>query len=250
MAAADPKFETEDTILRGRVRVLQPKVGARFTSDPILLADFVVRTCAIAAKDVCDLGAGSGVLGLVLATLDSRLHVLGVELQANLVALAERSARLNGLSERVQFRCEDIRKLRRTSKRGCDLVVANPPYYEDGGGTPAGSKARLLARQGAGGTIEIFIAAAARVSSPRGSLAMVFPATRLHDLYAALEAAKFRVRRMRLVHPRSAKPATRVLLLAQRTGPRTQLLVDPPLVLHEGNGWSDEAKRIFGEASR
>src|SRR5262247_2661377 len=103
--------ETVDAILRGRVRVVQPKEGPRFAVDPVLLADFVVRGCGVRAETACDLGAGTGVLGLVLAALDGRVRVTGIEMQPQLAALAEKSIALSGQGERVRIEKADLRQV-------------------------------------------------------------------------------------------------------------------------------------------
>jgi tRNA1(Val) A37 N6-methylase TrmN6 len=93
------------------------------------------------------------------------------------------------------------------------------------------------------------VAAARRLLSPRGRLALIYPADRLLDLATALAGAGFRMRTLRLVHPRAQKPAARVLVLAQQ-GVRARGLVHPPLYVHEGNAWSTEARAILdGTAS-
>jgi tRNA1Val (adenine37-N6)-methyltransferase len=58
--------ETCDAILGGRVRVIQPRGGYRFSVDAILLACFV----STRGRDrVLDLGAGTGVISLAIAAL-------------------------------------------------------------------------------------------------------------------------------------------------------------------------------------
>jgi tRNA1Val (adenine37-N6)-methyltransferase len=230
--------ETVDAILRGRVRVVQPAVGPRFAVDPVLLADFVVRGCGVHAKTACDLGAGSGVLGLVLATLDPRVRVTGIEVQPELATLAKRSAQLSGLAERVRIETADLRNARGRY----ELVVANPPYHA--GGRISARPSRAMAHHEISCTIDDVVAAARRLLAPRGRLAVVWPADRLFDLTTALANAKFRLRTLRMVHPRTYRPAARVLALAQ-LGVRATTSVLPPLVLHEGQGFSAEAAAIL-----
>jgi tRNA1(Val) A37 N6-methylase TrmN6 len=54
--------ETLDTFYRGRIRVLQPKKGYRFSVDAPLLADFI-RTRA--GDEALELGTGSGIISLL-----------------------------------------------------------------------------------------------------------------------------------------------------------------------------------------
>ena len=50
---------------------------------------------------VCDLGAGTGLLGLLLLAREPSLQVTNVELQESAVELARQNAALNGLSDRI-----------------------------------------------------------------------------------------------------------------------------------------------------
>jgi tRNA1(Val) A37 N6-methylase TrmN6 len=224
------------------VRVLQPASGPRFTTDPILLADFVIRSCGIRPRLACDAGAGTGVLGLALAALDRNVRVSGLEIQPHLAAMAGRSAVLSGLASRVEVQAVDVR-VAPVPRGGYDLIVANPPYFADAGELPS-QRALALAHHEVSLTLEELVAAARRLAAPRGRLALVYPAERLQELLAALAAGRFRMRTLRLVHPRAGRKAARLLALAQ-LGVRARLSVLAPLVLHEGAGWSTEAAAIL-----
>ena len=61
---------------------------------------------------VCDLGSGTGLLGLLLFQRQRALSVTGVELLPDAVRLAEQAAARNGLADRLIFRRGDLRKIR------------------------------------------------------------------------------------------------------------------------------------------
>src|SRR6202035_1807225 len=82
-----------DAILGGRIQVIQPREGYRFSVDSILLARFVsVRR----GDSVLELGAGSGVISLAIAALHRPREIVAIEIQSELVAMIQRSAQLNG----------------------------------------------------------------------------------------------------------------------------------------------------------
>src|ERR1700730_7686361 len=85
--------ETCDAILGGRIRVIQPRDGYRFSVDSILLARFV----SVRGRDrVLELGAGSGVISLAIAALHQPREIVAIEIQPELVAMIDRGAQLNG----------------------------------------------------------------------------------------------------------------------------------------------------------
>ena len=84
---------TIDDFLGGKVKLKQPKVGYRATSDAILVA------AAVDAKphdSVLDVGCGTGIVGLSIAARVRDIYVTGLEIQTQLAALARENAILNG----------------------------------------------------------------------------------------------------------------------------------------------------------
>src|SRR5260221_10471067 len=118
--------ETRDTILGGRLILIQPKRGYRFSVEAILLGRFA----RAGTRDrVFELGAGCGVVSILIAALARPREVVAVELQPHLAGLIARNAVLNDL-ESVSAVCADIRsrKIQHVEPASFDLIVANPPY--------------------------------------------------------------------------------------------------------------------------
>src|ERR1700743_84928 len=89
---------TEDALLGGRVRLLQPRRGYRVAIDAVLLA---AATPAKARDSVLDLGAGAGAVGLCRAARVPQCRVTCLDLQPNLTALAHQNVETNGMAGRV-----------------------------------------------------------------------------------------------------------------------------------------------------
>ncbi len=238
---------TCDPILRGRLTLFQPKVGYRFSLDPLLLADFVGPA---PLGRVADLGAGVGIVGLTLAKNDPAAPLTLVELQPRLAALCRKNAAHNGLSERVTVVQGDLLAAS-TQKQlpgaGFDLVASCPPYYPlgQGGVNPDGEEA--IARHELRLPLPDLIRAARRLIGFRGRLAVVYPSNRLPELLAAMLSCGLQPTRLRLVHPHEGEPAQRVLVEAQK-GARAQLAIEPPLYVRNADGsYTAEARRALGE---
>src|ERR1700755_3527681 len=90
---------TEDALLGGRVRLLQPRQGYRVAVDAVLLAAAVHPA---AGERVLDLGAGVGAVGLCLAKRVSDCTIVGLELQPALAELGQRNATRNGFAGRLR----------------------------------------------------------------------------------------------------------------------------------------------------
>ncbi len=252
--AADLEGLSRDPILRGRLALWQPRAGYRFSIDPILLAEFAALP---SLGRVVDIGAGCGIVGLLLATRDAAAQVTLVELQPRLATLCRRNAIENQLASRVKVVQGDIRSpALRSDLAGAsyDLVVSCPPYYVLGRGGVNPTDEEAIARHEVHLPLADLVRAARRLLRPRGRFVVVYPTPRLPELFVALAEQHLTPTRLRIVHPYADEPGQRVLLEAQK-GARSSLVIEPPLYLRSrsvpspggGGDYTDEAKRILGD---
>src|SRR5256885_11032317 len=83
---------TEDTLLGGRVTLIQPRRGFRSSLDPVLLAAFLAPPFG----RFLDIGCGTGALSLLLLARDPSATGVAVEVQPRLPPLAVRGRDVNG----------------------------------------------------------------------------------------------------------------------------------------------------------
>src|SRR5215468_7570247 len=152
--------ETEDAILGGEIKIVQPRNGYRFSIDSILLARFAtVRT----RDRVLELGAGCGVVSLVIAATAHPREILAIEIQPMMAEMVGRNAHRNRFLN-VQCICADITasKIAGVSPASFDVVVANPPYHARSTGHESPDRSRRQARGGGGASLRQFVSAARR----------------------------------------------------------------------------------------
>ncbi len=246
MNETDDIAVSEDGLLDGRVRLLQPRGGYRAAIDPVLLA--AAARPGPEAR-VLDLGCGTGAAALCLAARCPGVRVLGVESQPAYAALARRSAALSGLAERLTVVEGDARDPRSLPPawRPFDWAIANPPYFLDG--PPAPDAGRARAHHGGAADLGAWVAAAAKALKPRGGLALVHQAERLDDALAALAAAGFGAVEVIPLWPKAGRVAKRVLVRGEK-GRKTRMSLLPGLVLHREDGnFTAAARRILFEAA-
>lgn len=230
---------SEDTLLGGRVRLLQPRQGFRAAIDPVLLAAFIP---AHPGEAVLEAGCGSGAAFLCLAARIPGITVTALERDPRLTALAARNATLNQVPATIH-----TADLTESPELGAvDHAFANPPYWP--GGTPSPDAARRQAAH-----VETPLSEWVRVlATPlrrRGSLSLVLPATRWSEAGATLRAAGFGALRLLPLWPRAGSPAKRILLQGRRDarGPDEVL---PGLVLHgAGTTYTAAAEAVLRDAS-
>src|SRR5260370_32893201 len=93
-ATSHSENETQDTILDGSITLIQPKHGYRFSIEAILLGRFAR---ANTRDRVLELGAGCGVISIMMATLYHLREVVAIEIQPPLADMIARSAATNQL---------------------------------------------------------------------------------------------------------------------------------------------------------
>ncbi|MDT8903682.1 tRNA1(Val) (adenine(37)-N6)-methyltransferase [Anaeroselena agilis] len=226
--------ERLDDLLIGGLKIIQQADRFRFSLDAVLLAHFATVKRGAAAVD---LGAGTGVLGLLLAARGAK-RVTGVEISPEMADMARRSVGVNALDDRLAVVCADVRAIPEgalLAGRNWDLVVANPPYRPLGGGGVSPREELALARHELAGGLDDFVAAAAFLLKDRGRLAMVHLPERLTDVVGALRREGVEPKRLRLVHPAPGK-AAKLLLAEGVRGGRPGLKVEPPLYVYGEDG--------------
>jgi len=235
--------ETRDTILGGRLALIQPKHGYRFSVEAILLGRFV-RTSR--RERVLELGAGCGVISIMLASIYRPREVVAIEIQPDLAEMIGRNAALNDLAS-VRAICADLRhkKIAGIEPASFDLVIANPPYRAISGGRENPNHSRRVARGESSATLADFVAAARRYARHGGRVAFVFTARRAAELISTMRAKKLEPKRIRFVHPRIAMPAS-VMIVEARVGGGIEASIEPPLILYDRPGiYTSEARAIL-----
>ncbi|MCL2811203.1 MAG: tRNA1(Val) (adenine(37)-N6)-methyltransferase [Clostridia bacterium] len=237
--------ERLDDLQRGGLRILQKTSGFRFGTDAVLLAHFA----APRPKDrVVDLGAGTGVLPLLMSARSTNANFTAIELLPEMADMAARSVALNQLEAQITVLEADLRDAPSLLGYGCaDLVVCNPPYSPLGAALPNNDPARALARHEVGCTLAQVIESAGKLLRNGGRLAMVFPAQRLLELLDAQRVARIEPKRVRLVHQRVQDPPKLALLEGVKLA-RPALHWLPPLILCDESGaYTEETQGIYSD---
>src|ERR1700687_2430791 len=241
--AAISSGETRDPILGGRLALIQPKHGYRFSVEAILLGRFVR---ASTRERVLELGAGCGVISMMVASIYRAREVVAIEIQPELAEMIARNAALNHLGS-VRAICADLRdkKIAGLEHASFDLVIANPPYRAISAGRENPNLGRRVARGEGSATLADFVGAARRSPGHGGRVAFVCTARRAAELISAMRAKKLEPKRIRFVHPRIAMPAS-VMMVEARVGGGIETSIEPPLILYERPGiYTREARAIL-----
>jgi len=237
---------TDDAVLGGRLRLLQPKRGHRVGHDAILLA---AATGSRDGERAVDLGAGIGGAGLALARRVPGLRVTLVEIDSGLAALAGENARRNDMGDRVRViagNVDDVAALG-LDEASADHVLMNPPFNDPASQQSSPDARRRLAHVADKELVSRWVSSAAWLLKPGGTLTLIWRAAALDAVLAALTPAFGAIVVME-VRPRPGAAAIRVLVRAIKGG--SGRLPDlPSLVLNDEAGRpSAAAEAVLREA--
>ncbi len=211
-------------------------------TDSVLLSSFC---SAAGALKCCDLGSGSGVLGILLALRYDKLSVDGIEISEKATEVSRLNAELNGISDRYSAICGDIRDCREILTAGSyDVTVSNPPYYAGGSGKLSAGDAAFM-RGEVLIDLEALISAAAYVTRYGGKFFIVHKPERAAELIYLLSSSGLEPKRIRMVqNAPDSQPS--LILIESRRGGKPGVTFEKPLIMTAPDGGeSDEIKAIY-----
>ena len=235
--SATPEL-TDDLLLGGRLRLLQPARGHRAGHDALLLAACV----PLDARRAVDLGAGVGTAGLALAVRVPEIEVCLIEIDPPTSELAARNAarQVPDVSHRVSVVTADVADLARPSgpalpaPRAADTVLMNPPFNDPARHRISPTDKRALAHSLDDSDLTPWLRAAERLLGAGGRLHLIHRPEALATLLEAMKG-RFGAVTIRPVHGKPDAPAIRILVSAIK-GRRTPVTLLPGLVLADSEG--------------
>ena len=225
------------------IQLYQSASGYRFSVDSLLLSDFVTLREAVS---IADLGAGSGIIGILLAKKYPGASVDLFEIQESLLRLAEKNVLLNHLGGRVRaIKCDLRSQALASTSRRYDLVVSNPPFRRLKSGLLNAEEEKAVARHEIKLNLHEFVAATACLLRTKGRLCVIYHPSRLSELIDTLRKWGVEPKRIRFVHSTISSESKMVLLEAVKGG-RTYLRVEKPLYIYEEDGgYTEEMEAIY-----
>lgn len=230
------------------IKLYQSKLGYRFSVDSLLLYSFISLK---RINNIADLGAGTGIVGMLLAKKYLEAKVTLIEIQDSLIKLAKKNIIQNGLEDRINVIKCDIRKLQSTTffKSNFDLVVSNPPFRSLKSGRLNIEEERAIARHEIKLKLEELVETVSYLLRIKGRFCVIYHPWRLSELIVTLRKADIEPKRLRFVHSHIASEAKMILLEAVKNG-KVGMKIERPFYLYEGDrSYTKELKEIYATDS-
>jgi len=216
----------------------QPKSGYCYNSDSLFLYDFI--SSFKPRGRILDVGAGCGIVGLLLAR-DNPLHVEleAVEKQDTFAQYATNNARVNNIDYKLYK--EDFLSLHVEIKY--DYIISNPPFYPNGA-TKSEDEMLKIARYNSSLPMKDFFKKVSQLLKPKSHFIFCYDATQFGLICSELDKVNMRVVDVRFVHPKKDRAASLVLVHA-RNGSKSMMKVLAPFIHFEDDKVSLHVERIY-----
>jgi len=226
------KFTT-DRLFGGKLSVLQPAKGYRYSMDPFVLCSQIPPVCS--GDRILDIGCGCGIIPVILGYYFPQSCITGVEIQTKLAEIALKNIINNKLEQTVSIINEDVINFNSECTNGpFDLILSNPPYKKHNTGRLNPDLQKAIARHEITMNIKSLAAKAETLLRHNGRFMIIFPSERLPDIEQAVQATSIYPEWIRYIHTGQKKTPKRVIFSGRKDiTVRKRIL--PPIYLSSNN---------------
>lgn len=183
----------------------------KVTTDACLFGAWVseeLKEKAGMKQTILDIGAGTGVLSLMLAQKHTDCTIKAIEIDKEAATQATENFLDSPWSTQIELIYADAKEYTTTDQ--ADVIISNPPFYEEELRSPNSSKNR--AHHDEGLVLGDLIAIIKKHLCPQGSFFVLLPYKRKSEINKMLHQEQLCIQKEVLVKPSPAKDYFRVLL--------------------------------------
>ncbi len=229
------------------ITLYQNEGSLAYGTDAFLLSAYVRKQTK---EKAAELGAGSGVISLLLTAQKKLSHITAIEIQEKIAEIAQKNVEINGFSEKIRVVNGDARSIDAAMKGMFGVVFSNPPYMSTTSGKLNENEADSISRHEIHGGIRDFAKGASSLLKYGGLFYCVYRPDRLPELLYACKVNDLEPKRMTLVYPTTSHVPCLVLLEAKKNGSEGMIVTKPLIIYKEGlpqtnENYTDDMKYIY-----
>lgn len=219
----------------------QPESGYCYNSDSVFLYDFI--SSFNPRGRVLDVGAGCGIVGLLVARDNKRVELEAVEKQDIFAQFATHNANANNINYKLYKL--DFLDLQVDEKY--NYIISNPPFYHDGA-TKSEDEMLKIARYNSSLPMPYFFKKVSQLLKPKSHFIFCYDATQFGLICAELDRVNMRIVDVQFVHPKKDRVASLVMIHA-RNSSKSLMKVWEPFIHFDGDNISLHVDNIYKKAA-
>lgn len=223
------------------MQLYQPESGYCYNSDSVFLYDFI--SSFNPKGKVLDIGAGCGIVGLLVARDNSKVSLEAVEKQEIFINYAKHNARVN----KIEYNLHEGDFLKIDFEDKYDYIISNPPFYPDGA-TKSDNEMLFNARYNVNLPLSDFFKKVSQILKPQSHFMFCYDASQFSLICAELDKVKMKVVDVQFIHPKINRGASLVMVHA-RNGSKSLMKVWEPFISFDGSEFTQKAQDIYTKAS-
>ena len=171
----------------GKKMIVEEK-GLKITEDAILLSEFMKKYFSRKGKNLkgeksfLEIGAGQGIISLLLSELDIISKIFAVEIQEEVFAALKKNIEINDLNGKII----PINKNIKNVNGEYDFIFSNPPYKKTSSGKMPENEMERISKYEILLTLEELILEIKRLLKNYGEFFVVVPNSRLNDVFRCI----------------------------------------------------------------
>jgi ribosomal protein L11 methyltransferase (prmA) len=169
--------------------------GLKITDDAILLSKFIKGYFdtnyknAREKKTFLEIGAGQGVISLLLSETAIVLKIFAVEIQEEIFKILKKNVEINKLNDKII----PINKNIKSIEGEYDFIFSNPPYKRINSGKMPRNEAERVSKYEVLLTLEELILEIKRLLKNHGEFFVIVPNDRLNDVFKNIYVNKMNI---------------------------------------------------------
>ena len=169
-------------------KMIVEEKGLKITEDAILLSEFMKKYFSRKRKNLkgeksfLEIGAGQGIISLLLSELDIISKIFAVEIQEEVFAALEKNIEINDLNGKII----PINKNIKNVNGEYDFIFSNPPYKKTSSGKMPENEMERISKYEILLTLEELILEIRRLLKNYGEFFVVVPNSRLNDVFRCI----------------------------------------------------------------
>ena len=169
-------------------KMIVEEKGLKITEDAILLSEFMKKYFSRKRKNLkvgksfLEIGAGQGIISLLLSELDIISKIFAVEIQEEVFAALKKNIEINDLNGKII----PINKNIKNVNGEYDFIFSNPPYKKTSSGKMPENEMERISKYEILLTLDELILEIRRLLKNYGEFFVVVPNSRLNDVFRCI----------------------------------------------------------------